>query len=143
MASPAETEELKQVAVYSEPALLRQAPLQVPEVVAGEINNCAAAGTNQMMVVLGSTDCIAMANALAVQLTDEPQFGKNIKGAVNSYQPYIRVALTHLLMYGSWRKVALTGSDYLYHCLSLGGELIAMLPQGSDYFSLSKPHLNL
>ena len=59
LASLAETKELKQVAVYSEPAPFRQASLQFTKVMAGEINNDTAVGTNQMVVVLWGTGCVA------------------------------------------------------------------------------------
>jgi len=66
LASPAETKELKQVAIYSEPAPLRQTLLQFTKVIAGEINNRAAAGTNQMVVVLWGAGCVATADAPGV-----------------------------------------------------------------------------
>ncbi len=61
LAGLAETEKLKQVAVYSEFALLRQALLQFTKVMTSEINNYAAVGTNQMVVVLWGTYCVATA----------------------------------------------------------------------------------
>ena len=143
MASLAETEELKQVAVYSKPALPGQPLLQFTKIVPGEINNCAAVGTNQMVVVLWRTNCVAVADASGTQLADKFQFSQYLKGTVNSYQSNVRAVLTYLLMYGSRRKVVLAGSDYLYHRLPLRGKLIAMPPQGSYYFSLSKLHLKL
>jgi len=66
LASLAETKELKQVAVYSEPALLIEALLQINKIILSGINNYAAVGTNQMVVVLGGTDCVAAANASSV-----------------------------------------------------------------------------
>jgi len=48
----AETKELKQMAVYSEPALLGDTLLQFIGIMAGEINDYAAVRTNQVMVVL-------------------------------------------------------------------------------------------
>lgn len=142
MAIPAETDELKQMAVYSEPALLGEALLQFVKIVTGEVNNYTAVGTNQMVVMLWGTNCIASAVTSGMQLTDEPQFGKHLKGAVNSYQTNTGVNLAYLLIYGSWSKVVLSGGDYLYHRSSLRGEFIAMLSQCSYYFSLCKPHFS-
>jgi len=143
LAGLAETEELKQVAVYSESALLREALLQFAKIMASEINNCTAVGTNQMVVVLWGTNCVAVASASGMQLADKLQFGQYLKSAVDGYQPNIRVVLTHLLMYGSRSKVVLAGGNCLYHRPSLQGKLIAMPSQGSYYFSLGKSHLKL
>jgi len=66
LASLAETKELKKVAIYSEPALIREALLQFTKVMAGEINNCATVGTNQMVVMLWGTNCVAAADASGV-----------------------------------------------------------------------------
>ncbi len=141
LASPAVTEELKQVAVYSESALLREALLQFAKVMAGKVNNYATVGTDQMVVVLWCTNCVAAADAFAVQLTDESQFGKYLKCAVDGYQPNIGMVLMYLRIYGSGGKAVLTGSDYLYHRHPLQRKLIAMLPQCCYYFSLGKSHL--
>ncbi|MBA7604586.1 hypothetical protein ES703_11711 [subsurface metagenome] len=62
MASLAETNELKKVAVYSEPALFGETSLQRAKMVTGEVDNYTTVGTNQMMVVLWGTDCIAAAD---------------------------------------------------------------------------------
>jgi hypothetical protein len=109
----------------------------------GEVNNYAAVGTNQMVVVLRGTDGIASAVTSGMHFTDEPQFSKYSEGAVNSYQPDIGVNLTHLLIYGGWSKMVLGGSNGADYRSSLWGKFIAILPQSCDYFSLCKPHFKL
>ena len=128
MTSLAETKELKQMAVYSEPALLRDTSLQFIGIMASEINDYAAVGTNQVMVVLRGTNCVAAASTASRQLTDKSQFGQYLKGAVNGYQPNIGLVLMHLLINGSRRKVVLAGGDGSYHCPSLWRKLIGRLP---------------
>jgi len=71
LAGLAETKEFKQVAVYSEPALSSQASLQFTKVMAGAVNDCAAVGTDQMVVVLWTANCVAAADASSVQPADE------------------------------------------------------------------------
>ncbi len=141
LASPAETKELKQVAVYSESTLLREALLQFAKVMAGEINNYATVGTDQMVMVLWRTDYVAAADAFTVHLTDEFQFGKYLQCAIDGYQPNIRVVLMYLHIYGSGGNAILPGSDCLYHCPPWPRKLIAMPSQGSYYFFLCKSHL--
>ena len=46
LAIPAESDELKQMAVYSESALFGEIILQFLEIVAGEVDDCTASGAN-------------------------------------------------------------------------------------------------
>ncbi len=77
-----------------------------------------------------------MAATPGVQLADKPQLGQDIQGAVDGYQPNMRLVLMHLLIYGGRGKVVWTGGYYLYHRPALGGELIAMSSQYSGYLFL-------
>jgi len=96
-----------------------------------------------MVMVLWVTDGIAPAVTSGMHLTDESQFSKEPEGAVNGYQPYIRVRLTHFSIYSSRSKMVLSRSDGADYRSSLWGKFIAVLPQCCDYFSLCKPHLKL
>jgi len=71
LAGLAETKELKHMAVYFKPVLLRQALLQFTKVMPGEIDNFAAVRANQMVVVLWGANCVAAVDASGVQLADE------------------------------------------------------------------------
>jgi len=62
---------LKQVVIYSESALSGYPSLQVIEIVGGAINNYTAVGANQVVMFLWSTDCISVAVAASMQLTDK------------------------------------------------------------------------
>ena len=141
LAGLAETSELQQVAVNSESTLPGKPFFQFAEIMAGEINNSTAVGADQVVVMLWSTNCVAVTAASGMQLTDEFQLGEYLKGAVDGRQPDARVVLVHLLMYGGRSKVVLAGYDCPYHHPSLWSKLIAMLPQCSYYFPLCKLHL--
>jgi len=71
LTSSAEANELKQVAVYSEAALLGKTSLQSAKTMAGEVNNYTAVGTNQMVMVLWVTDGIASTVASGMHLADK------------------------------------------------------------------------
>jgi len=141
LAGLAQTGELKQAAVYSEPTLLGEPFFQFAKIMTGEINNSTAVGADQVVVMLWSTNCVAVTAASGVQLADEFQLSEYLKGAVDGHQPDARVVLVHLLMYGARSKVVLAGDDCSYHHPSLWSKLIAMLPQCSYYFPLCKLHL--
>ena len=71
LAGLAETSELKQVTVYSEPGLLGQALLHLPQFKPGEINHRATVGANQVVVMPWGTNCVAAAAISGVQLADK------------------------------------------------------------------------
>jgi len=111
--------------------------------VTGEVNNYTTVRTNQVVVVPRVANCIASATTSGMHLTDEPQFSKYAEGAVNSYQPDIRVNLAHLLIYSGWSKMVLSGNDGADYRPPLWSKFIAMLPQCRYHFSLCKPHFKL
>jgi hypothetical protein len=85
---------LKKVVVYSEPALSGEPFLQLAEVISCEIHHLTTVRANQVVVVLRSTDCIAVADTAGMQLADEFQLGQYLKRAVNGCQPDIGLLVT-------------------------------------------------
>jgi len=59
LAGLAETNEFKQVVIYSKSCLLGEALLRFLQFATGEINDFAAVRTNQVVMMPGSTNCVA------------------------------------------------------------------------------------
>jgi len=61
LAGLAETNEFKQVTIYSKSCLLGEALLRFLQFTTGEINDLAAVRTNQVVMMPRSTNCVAAA----------------------------------------------------------------------------------
>jgi hypothetical protein len=97
------------MAIYLKAGLLRKPALQFPEVAIGKINHGTAVGANQVMVMLRRPPYqVAAAVTTGVYFTDETEFGKYLKRAVNRHQPDIRVLLAYQLVYGRRGQVLMT-----------------------------------
>ncbi len=72
LAGLAETNQLKQVTIYSEPGLSGQVLLHLPQLKPREINNRATVGANQVVVMPCGTNRVAAAAISGVQLADKP-----------------------------------------------------------------------
>ena len=102
--------------------------LQWSQIAIGEINNSAAAGANQvMMVFYRSSHEVASAAAPGVDLADKAQPGKQVKGAVDGYQPNAGVFLMYPLVYCRRGEMVLGRGDCLYHHPALWGKFVAVL----------------
>jgi len=125
----AEAQELQQMAFQFKPGLPGQPVFQFTELTVSEVNNLAAVGAKQVVMMFGrSSRQIAPAVTSGVHLTDEPQLVKYLKRAVNGYQADIGVILMQPIIDVSRGKVIRTGGNYLYYGSSLRGKLIAVLP---------------
>jgi len=71
LAGLAETDELKEVTIYSEPGLPGQVLLHFPQFKPREINNRAAVGANQVVVMPQGANRVATAAISGVQLADK------------------------------------------------------------------------
>ena len=72
LAGLAETNELKQVAIYSESSLPGEALLRLCQITVSKVNNPAAVGANQVVMVPRGTNCVAVAVTSGMQLADKP-----------------------------------------------------------------------
>jgi hypothetical protein len=99
-ATTADAVKLKQMTFDIKSAFLRQFFLHLVQVTAGEINDFATIGTNQVMVVFQRSPYhIAPAPVLPVNPTQQAQSAQKIKSAVNSNPPYFRGHQPRFLIY--------------------------------------------
>ncbi len=143
LAGLAEANEFKQVTIYYESRLLGESLPCFLQFTASKINDFAAVGANQVVMMPWSTNCVAVAATSGVYFADKFQLGKYFEGAVDSYGPNMRVMLMHHLIYSSRSKMFPVRSNCLYHYPSLWSEFVAMLLQCSYYISLGKSHFKL
>ena len=107
MAGPAETGEFKQVVIYAEAVLPAEPSCKFGNVMpngigAYEVNNLAAAGANQVVVMLRRAYGVAGTAVTGAELADESKIFQYLQSAVDSNQPDAVMALTGLLVYCRW-----------------------------------------
>lgn len=110
----AATKELQKMAVYFKAGLLGQPLLQFVKVTVGEVDNCAAIGANQVMVVLRwPPEQVASAVASSMYLADKPKLSEYIESAIDSHQADAGVLLMHPFKYLGRCKVVVAIGDHI------------------------------
>lgn len=119
-------------------------PLQPAEVAIGEIDNCAAVGADQVMVMfVRSPHDVAAAASAGMHFTDEPELYEYLERAVNRHQPDAGVLAFYPFVYRGRRQVLMTFQDGFNDFPALRGYFVAVLAEivfnslfGIDHFSL-------
>ena len=106
-----------------------------------KVGDRATTGTNQMMMVLWDTDCIAVAATSGVQFAYQSQLGEYVNSAVDGYQSDARVVLADLLKYGCRSKVVVAGGYCMNHGTPLRSKLVTVPPESSINTSVGGFHL--
>jgi len=117
------------MSAYLEAGLFRQPPLQPGEVAGCEIDDPAAVGANQVMVVLGRPPHeIAAAVTAGVHFADEPEPGQHFQRAVYRHQADAGVPAPYLFVDGCRGKMLVALHDGIDHRPALRGNLMTVLP---------------
>jgi hypothetical protein len=117
--------ELQDMTIYPEAGLARQPAFQCAEVTIGKINHGSAAGTNQVMVMLGRTPHQVAADVTAdAYFTDQTQGSEYLQRAIDGHQPDTRVPPACHLVYCRRGEVLATAGNGAYDSAALRGNLI-------------------
>jgi hypothetical protein len=118
------------MAVYFKTGLSGKPAFQFTQVAIGKINNLAAVGTNQMVVMFGrSAYQVAPAISPGVHFADETKFRKRFQSAVNRHQPDAGVLTAYPLVYGRWSQVLSTFNNAFDDSSPLRSNFITVLSQ--------------
>jgi len=123
------TGEFKYVVIDSEPALPGQPFFQLCQIVPGEVNDFAAIGAYQVVMVLGYAERVAGAVGAGVKLADKVKGDKNLQGTVDGHQADAGVVLVNPVVYIGGRKVVVAISNSLNYNATLWRHFIAVFSQ--------------
>jgi hypothetical protein len=95
------SQKFKKMTAYLKTRLSGKPAFQLAQVAIGKIDDPAAVGTDQVMMMLRrSAYQVAPAIPPGVHLANKTEFGKNSQGAVNGHQPDAGVLKAYPLVYG-------------------------------------------
>jgi len=110
-------------------ALTRKPVFQLFQVVAGKVNDLAAAGANKVVMVLRDTERVTGATSSGVKLANKVEFGKDFKGTVYRHQAGTGFVPVYYVVYFGGCQVVLTIGNSLNYNATLWRYFIAVFPQ--------------
>jgi len=129
------------VVIDSEPALPGKPFFQFRQIVSGEVNDFAAAGAYQVVMVLGYAERVAEAVGAGAKLADKVKVIKDFQGTIDGHQADAGVVLVNPAMYLGGRKVVVAIGDSVDNGTTLWSRFVAVSSQGSNDSLLGRFHL--
>ena len=115
--------------------------LKITEVAVSEVGHRAAIGADEVMVMFqGSPHQVAATVAPGVHLTDKPQLGKDVKGAIDGDQTDAWALLTNPIVYLSRGEVVVVEDYGIEYRAPLRGKLVPPASENTRYLLLCEGH---